>query len=50
MSRATVDIQAVRVFLGYGLVFFSQNVLSARDRAGRAAACLSLGADAGRNA
>ena len=29
MSRATVDTQAVRVFLGYGLVFFSQNVLSA---------------------
>jgi ATP-binding cassette subfamily B protein len=29
MSRATVDTQAVRTFLGYGLVFFSQNVLSA---------------------
>jgi ABC-type multidrug transport system fused ATPase/permease subunit len=25
LSRATVDVQAVRVFLGYGLIFFSQN-------------------------
>ncbi len=25
MSRATVDLQAVRFFLGYGLIFFSQN-------------------------
>jgi ATP-binding cassette subfamily B protein len=28
MSRATVDTQAVRVFLGYGLIFFSQNLIS----------------------
>jgi ABC-type multidrug transport system fused ATPase/permease subunit len=28
MSRATVDLQAVRFFLGYGLVFFSQNVVT----------------------
>jgi ATP-binding cassette, subfamily B, bacterial len=28
MSRATVDLQAVRFFLGYGLVFFSQNIVT----------------------
>jgi len=28
MSRATVDLQGVRFFLGYGLVFFWQNVLT----------------------
>jgi ATP-binding cassette subfamily B protein len=28
MSRATVDLQAVRFFLGYGLIFFSQHVLT----------------------
>jgi ABC-type multidrug transport system fused ATPase/permease subunit len=28
MSRATVDLQGVRFFLGYGLIFFSQNVLT----------------------
>src|SRR6266480_6856675 len=28
MSRATVDLQTVRFFLGYGLVFFVQNVLT----------------------
>jgi ABC-type multidrug transport system fused ATPase/permease subunit len=28
MSRATVDLQTVRFFLGYGLVFFFQNVLT----------------------
>src|SRR4029078_8768307 len=28
MSRATVDVQQVRVFLGYGLIFFSQNVFT----------------------
>ncbi len=28
MSRATVDLQGVRFFLGYGLVFFFQNVLT----------------------
>ncbi len=28
MSRATVDLQAVRIFLGYGLVFFSQNIVT----------------------
>ena len=27
MSRATVDLQGVRFFLGYGLIFFFQNVL-----------------------
>ena len=27
LSRATVDIQTVRFFLGYGLIFFFQNVL-----------------------
>ena len=28
MSRATVDLQGVRFFLGYGLIFFFQNVLA----------------------
>ena len=28
MSRATVDLQGVRFFLGYGLVFFFQNILT----------------------
>jgi ABC-type multidrug transport system fused ATPase/permease subunit len=28
MSRATVDLQAVRFFLGYGLIFFFQHVMS----------------------
>jgi ATP-binding cassette subfamily B protein len=28
LSRATVDLQTVRFFLGYGLVFFFQNVLT----------------------
>jgi ABC-type multidrug transport system fused ATPase/permease subunit len=28
MSRATVDLQTVRFFLGYGLIFFSQHVLT----------------------
>jgi ABC-type multidrug transport system fused ATPase/permease subunit len=28
MSRATVDLQSVRIFLGYGLIFFSQNVVT----------------------
>src|ERR671923_1380733 len=28
MSRATVDLQAVRFFLGYGLVFITQNALT----------------------
>jgi ATP-binding cassette subfamily B protein len=27
MSRATVDLQGIRFFLGYGLIFFFQNVL-----------------------
>ena len=27
MSRATVDLQAIRFFLGYGLIFFSQALL-----------------------
>jgi ABC-type multidrug transport system fused ATPase/permease subunit len=27
LSRATIDIQTVRFFLGYGLIFFFQNVL-----------------------
>src|SRR4029453_4328145 len=26
MSRATVDLQGVRFFLGYGLIFFFQNI------------------------
>ena len=28
MSRATVDLQGVRFFLGYGLIFFFQNVIT----------------------
>src|SRR5438093_6544105 len=28
MSRATVDLQTVRWFLGYGLIFFFQNILT----------------------
>jgi ATP-binding cassette, subfamily B, bacterial len=28
MSRVTVDLQAVRVFLSYGLIFFSQHVIT----------------------
>jgi ATP-binding cassette subfamily B protein len=28
MSRATVDLQAVRFFLGYGLIFFTQNAVT----------------------
>jgi ABC-type multidrug transport system fused ATPase/permease subunit len=28
MSRATIDLQAVRFFLGYGLIFFAQHVLT----------------------
>jgi ABC-type multidrug transport system fused ATPase/permease subunit len=28
MSRATVDLQGVRFFLGYGLIFFFQNMLT----------------------
>jgi ABC-type multidrug transport system fused ATPase/permease subunit len=28
MSRATVDLQGVRFFLGYGLIFFTQHVLT----------------------
>ncbi len=28
MSRATVDLQSVRFFLGYGLIFFSQHVFT----------------------
>ena len=28
MSRATVDLQGVRFFLGYGLIFFSQHILT----------------------
>lgn len=28
MSRATVDLSAIRFFLGYGLIFFSQSVLT----------------------
>jgi hypothetical protein len=28
MSRATVDLQAVRFFLGYGLIFIIQSALT----------------------
>jgi ABC-type multidrug transport system fused ATPase/permease subunit len=28
LSRATVDVQAVRVFLGYGLIFFFQHIFT----------------------
>src|SRR5437763_16220419 len=34
MSRATVDLQGVRFFLGYGLIFFFQNVLTLLSVAG----------------
>ena len=37
MSRATVDLQAVRFFLGYGLIFFFQHVVHGRS----ASACSS---------
>src|SRR5439155_1058124 len=33
MSRATVDLQGVRFFLGYGLIFFFQSVAANRQRA-----------------
>ena len=36
MSRATVDLQGVRFFLGYGLIFFFQNVLTVGVSDGRA--------------
>ena len=32
MSRATVDLQAVRFFLGYGLVFILQSALTIAAR------------------
>ena len=28
MSRATVDLQSIRFFLGYGLIFMTQNALT----------------------
>ena len=28
MSRATVDLQSIRFFLGYGLIFITQNALT----------------------
>src|SRR4030095_12964869 len=28
MSRATLDLQSVRFFLGYGLIFFAQHVVT----------------------
>ena len=28
MSRATVDLQSIRFFLGYGLIFITQNLLT----------------------
>ena len=28
MSRATVDLQSIRFFLGYGLIFLTQNALT----------------------
>src|SRR5512147_2255142 len=28
MSRATIDLQSIRFFLGYGLIFITQNVLT----------------------
>src|SRR2546423_6221056 len=31
MSRATVDLQGVRFFLGYGLIFFFQHILTIPD-------------------
>ena len=36
MSRATVDLQTVRFFLGYGLIFFVQHVADDRLGDGRA--------------
>ena len=35
MSRATVDLQGVRFFLGYGLVFMAQSALTIVPRGGR---------------
>ena len=35
MSRATVDLQAVRFFLGYGLIFMASGGADDRDRGGR---------------
>ena len=32
MSRATVDLQAVRFFLGYGLIFFFQHAFTVARR------------------
>ena len=32
MSRATVDLQAIRFFLGYGLIFLTQNALTIAAR------------------
>ena len=46
MSRATVDLQSVRFFLGYGLVFILQS--GADDPARRRSRCSSLAARAGR--
>ncbi|MFN2612848.1 MAG: ABC transporter ATP-binding protein [Solirubrobacterales bacterium] len=34
MSRATVDLQAIRFFLGYGLIFITQNILTITLAAG----------------
>ena len=34
MSRSTVDLQAVRFFLGYGLIFIVQSLAHDRDRGG----------------
>ena len=39
MSRATVDLQAVRFFLGYGLVFISQSALTILLAASRCSCC-----------
>ena len=30
MSRATIDLQPVRFFLGYGLIFFAQHIADDR--------------------
>ena len=43
MSRATVDLQAVRFFLGYGLIFIAQSVLSIRSRRWRCSCCSRAG-------
>ena len=32
MSRATVDLQSIRFFLGYGLIFLTQNALTLSSR------------------